>query len=156
MTDPIRKQILDGIETVMGDIDGTGNYRTTVETIEQLARGFDELGTRNTLRPYIGIVGQGETYAEHPGYLDVTWTVVLLCHLTCANTPADVALKCADIKGDVRRALYNTPDLGVTSTSVRINLVSSVGSEGSKQAAQEGIASVSMTMRVFFQEDLLI
>jgi len=151
VTDTLRHTILDALVTKLSAITVASGYRHTVTTVEVAARGFDEEAARSLKRPHIGIIPQEETFTDHCGQCVSDWRMDLVAHVDCTRTTIGNAEACTNITNDIRYALYEDVSLGVTGV-IGCWMVSRIGSEGSPQAAQDGIATVIITIIVRFEE----
>ena len=77
----------------------------------------------------------------------------LLAYVDAPKTLAGNAETCAEITNDIRRALYTDPQIG-TEGVLGVRITGRQGSEGSPQAAQDGIAAVALDIVVKFEESM--
>ena len=153
MATPLRKQVLDALKTTHEGITSANGYNTDVDTVEFAARAWDELATKPGARPWIGIVPQRSDYEDQIGYVDVTLNIDLLCHVTSTKTALAVMQTNSELLRDIRKALYTDPTLGVDGV-IWTKVVGMDGSDASPLAAQEGIASMVVSIQVLYQEEL--
>lgn len=150
----IRESIVTNMQTVMSGITVANGFNLDIVTVELAGRAWDETETRDAARPYIGLLPQRERHQERPGHLEVFWDWLIVAHATPSDrTLATNAALCSDITADIRKALYESPSLGLNDV-IRVSLTGRMGSEGSPQAAQEKVASVEHNVTVHFIEGI--
>jgi hypothetical protein len=152
MADPIRLQIANALVSALQNIDGTGSYDTTVTTVELAARSWSDPEVRPETMPYIGVVPQTESWRDIPQYTIVDWPFEILAHaVVTPKTMSRLATVCAQLRSDIKRALYTAPTLNVEGV-VFTRVTGGLGSEGATVAVNEGLASVMIRAMVRFQE----
>lgn len=153
MPDPLRLTILNAYVSKLQGITVAAGYRNTVDTVEILARGFDDQLAGKGKRPYIGVIPMRESATDEPGGRNVVeWSVDILAHVDVATrTPLGVATVCENITNDIRRALYADPQLGVSGVHM-VKITGREGSEGSPDSVTEGVASVLFNTICKFSE----
>jgi hypothetical protein len=148
----IRDDIIDAYVSMLTDITVANGYSLTVKTVEVASRGWDEMKTRPDLRPWMGVVPHEEVFTEFPSYVDSELPIDIEVYQTAsARTAAAVQQANSDVVADIRKALYEDPQLGVNGV-VRARLVRASSSTAHPQAAQEGVASVLVSTTVLFEE----
>ena len=65
MGTPKRKLILENLQTTLAGITTGNGYKTTVQTVEALARGYFDVKTGE--RPFVGYVPTSESFQHQPG-----------------------------------------------------------------------------------------
>ena len=65
MGTPKRKLILENLQTAFAGITTGNGYKTTVETVQALARGYFDVKTGE--RPFVGYVPTSEAFQHQPG-----------------------------------------------------------------------------------------
>ena len=70
MATPARKLIMDNLQTTFAGVTAAAGYKTTVVTVQSLARGYFDVSTAE--KPFIGYVPMVETVQHQPGdkYVD--------------------------------------------------------------------------------------
>jgi hypothetical protein len=155
MTDPLRYTILAQLETAMEGISVAGGYNLNADTVEILARGYDDPMVPPAAVPWIGIVPGDETITpELNGQEMSEWSISLICHFAfTTRTDKGLALACAQAAHDLRHAIGANPTLGLEEV-LQVKIVRRQGSEGSVEAVRIGRGSVMLTIAVQFLEQI--
>lgn len=153
MTDSLRKDIIEGLQTRLQAILVSSGYRRTITTVDFAAKDWSEVSDDE--RDFIGIVPQRETLSDHPSHIQSNWSIDLVCHLTpSAATSAAIMQANVDLMTDVRRTLCTAPaNLGVEGVHY-VRVASRAGTEGDPAAVAQGVASTVIGLEVVFEEGL--
>ena len=99
MGTPVRKLILANLQTTLAGITAGNGYKTTVLTVEALARGYFDVKTGE--RPFVGYVPTAESFQHQPGgIMYSTLNVSVIGHIS-GNTLAERQPKINDLIDDV-------------------------------------------------------
>ena len=95
MGTPARKLILANLQTTLAGITAGNGYKTTVVTVEALARGYFDVKTGE--RPFVGYVPTAESFQHQPGgIMYSTLNVSVIGHIS-GNTRAERQTKINDL-----------------------------------------------------------
>ncbi|MAB56863.1 MAG: hypothetical protein CL524_04860 [Aequorivita sp.] len=140
MGTPARKDILDNIETVLNTITTGNGYKTTVTTVEPVAKGWGDMGAG--LKPFIGFSPGSERFDYQPcGSIRVVLGIALTCHIS-GSTQGARSSALNDLLDDIIKALSLDTSRGGKAISTTISQVET--DEGSPDSSYEG----SMLIRV--------
>ena len=99
MGTPVRKLILANLQTTLAGITAGNGYKTTVETVEALARGYFDVKTGE--RPFVGYVPTAESFQHKPGGIMYSVLNVSVIGHISGNTLAERQTKINDLIDDV-------------------------------------------------------
>ena len=142
MATPSRKLIIDNLKTVLESITVANGYKSTINTVEVLAKTW--LQTSEVVRPWLGIVPQDTAYEHLPaGLVRSKFKLNIIGHVA-NGTYAEKRDRLANLLDDIFAAVNvdTTRDGNAISTTV----VSSETDEGAPEA--EG--TIVLTLNVVY------
>jgi len=148
MATPARRLILQNLATTLAGITTGNGYKTTVTTVEAVAKSFAD--TASGEKPWIGIYPQREALEyEHSGSIRVTLTCLLICHVTGITADSRASLL-NDLLDDVIGVLGVDTTRGAN--AVMTKLVSTETDEGDPDAYGQGSMVINCEV-VYFRTD---
>ena len=139
MGTPTRKSILDNVSTTLQTITTGNGFKTTVETVEAVGKGFGESGSG--AKPFIGFYPDSESFAYFPGNeIEVSLTIGLICHIAGASQSARSS-SLNDLLDDIIAVLSSDTTRGGKAIATTVTTV--VTDEGSPDA--NGFGSMLIT-----------
>lgn len=134
MGTPVRKLILDNLQTTFAGVTTSNGYKTNVETVQALARGYYDVKTGE--RPFIGYVPTSENFQHQPGgNMYSTMNVAVIGHIS-GTTLADRQTKINNLIDDVIAVLNVDTTRG--SNAISTTAVSVETDEGDPDASGDG------------------
>jgi len=143
MGTPRRTTILSNIGTTLETITTGNGYKTTVATVEAVAKSFGDMGSG--AKPFIGYAPVRERLAYQPfNDIECTLSVTLLCHIA-GNTQSDRATKLNNLLDDVITALAVDTTRG--SVAISTTVTEAQTDEGSPDAGGFGSMLLNVDVR---------
>ena len=134
MGTPKRKLILENLQTTLAGITAGNGYKTTVQTVEALARGYFDVKTGE--RPFVGYVPTSESFQHQPGgNMYSTLGVTVIGHIS-GNTLSERQTKINNLIDDVIAVLNVDTTRGANAIST--TAVSVETDEGDPDAFGDG------------------
>lgn len=134
MGTPKRKLILENLQSTFAGITTGNGYKTSVQTVEALARGYFDVKTGE--RPFIGYVPGGETVQHQPGgNMYCTMSLAVIGHVS-GDTLSDRQTKLNNLIDDIVAVLNVDTTRGANAISTTV--VSFETDEGDPDAAGDG------------------
>lgn len=134
MGTPTRKLILENLQTTFEGVTTGNGYKTTVTTVQALARGYYDVRTGE--RPFIGYVPTSESFQHQPGgNMYSTMSVSVIGHIS-GNTLSDRQTKINNLIDDVIAVLNVDTTRGANAIST--TAVSVETDEGDPDASGDG------------------
>ena len=143
MGTPRRTTILSNIGTTLATITTSNGYKTTVATVEAVAKSFGDMGSG--AKPWVGYAPVRETLAYQPfNDIECTLSITMLCHIDGA-TQGDRATKLNNLLDDIIAALAVDTTRGSVAISTSITEVQT--DEGSPDAGGFGSMLLNVEVR---------
>ena len=134
MGTPTRKLILENLQTTFEGVTTGNGYKTTVTTVQALARGYYDVRTGE--RPFIGYVPTSESFQHQPGgNMYSTMSVSVIGHVS-GSTLSDRQKKINNLIDDVIAVLNVDTTRGANAIST--TAVSVETDEGDPDASGDG------------------
>ena len=134
MGTPTRKLILENLQTTFEGVTTGNGYKTTVTTVQALARGYYDVKTGE--RPFIGYVPTSESFQHQPGgNMYSTMSVSVIGHVS-GSTLSDRQTKINNLIDDVIAVLNVDTTRGANAIST--TAVSVETDEGDPDASGDG------------------
>jgi hypothetical protein len=134
MGTPTRKLILENLQTTFEGVTTGNGYKTTVTTVQALARGYYDVRTGE--RPFIGYVPTSESFQHQPGgNMYSTMSVSVIGHIS-GSTLSDRQTKINNLIDDVIAVLNVDTTRGANAIST--TAVSVETDEGDPDASGDG------------------
>jgi len=134
MGTPTRKLILENLQTTFEGVTTGNGYKTTVTTVQALARGYYDVRTGE--RPFIGYVPTSESFQHQPGgNMYSTMSVSVIGHVS-GSTLSDRQTKINNLIDDVIAVLNVDTTRGANAIST--TAVSVETDEGDPDASGDG------------------
>ena len=152
MPDPIRKQILDELETRLEAITAANGYVNTIDTVEIGITNADNVGPGE--RPWIGIIPQNEVWQDIAGHIvEIQWAIDLVLFIEpTTKTTASVADGLASWAADIRKALYAAPSNFSVDGMIAAKVVGIKTNAGVPEDAVQNLGASAISIVVEFQE----
>jgi len=145
MATPARLLVLQDLKATLEGITTGNGYKTTVATVEAVAKGFADTPTGD--KPWIGVYPQREAFSyEHGGNIRITLTILVLCHISGA-TVGGRAASLNDLLDDVIAALGVDTTRGANAVMTTITHVET--DEGDPDAYGDGSMVVGVDVVYF-------
>jgi len=143
MGTPTRKLILENLQTTFEGITTGNGYKTTVQTVQALARGYFDVKTGE--RPFVGYVPTSEAFQHQPGgNMYSTLNVTVIGHIS-GNTLAERQTKINNLIDDVVAVLNVDTTRGSNAISTTVTQFET--DEGDPDAHGDGSVLMQVQIR---------